>query len=168
MTINSVFIPDANVFIEASRRYYAFDIAPAFWEALIAHSQNRHIVTIDRIMDEIEQGNDILAEWIKALKPWCKSSAEDNVLETYRDIITWSYSQSQFTSKAKSDFAGSADAWLIAHAKARGLIVVTHEVFDPNIKRKIPIPNVCKAFNVPYIDTFNMLRRLGVKFSNFC
>ena len=26
---------DANVFIEAAKGYYAFDIAPPFWEALI-------------------------------------------------------------------------------------------------------------------------------------
>lgn len=25
---------DANVFVEAHRRYYAFDIAPPFWRAL--------------------------------------------------------------------------------------------------------------------------------------
>ncbi|WP_257722830.1 DUF4411 family protein [Anoxybacillus sp. B2M1] len=26
------------------------------------------------------------------------------------------------------------------------------------------IPNVCRAFNVPYTNTFDILRRLGVKF----
>jgi len=31
----SVYVLDANVFIEAARRYYAFDIAPKFWDTLI-------------------------------------------------------------------------------------------------------------------------------------
>jgi hypothetical protein len=31
----SVYVLDADVFIEASRRYYAFDIAPKFWDSLI-------------------------------------------------------------------------------------------------------------------------------------
>lgn len=31
MTASCAFVLDANVFIEAHRRYYAFDIAPFFW-----------------------------------------------------------------------------------------------------------------------------------------
>ena len=55
MTSNTIFIPDANVFMEASRRYYAFDIAPPFWEALSVHIKNQHIIIIDRIMSEIKK-----------------------------------------------------------------------------------------------------------------
>lgn len=29
------YLLDANVLMEAARRYYAFDIAPGFWQALI-------------------------------------------------------------------------------------------------------------------------------------
>lgn len=47
MTSNTIFIPDANVFMEASRRYYAFDIAPPFWEALSVHIKNQHIIIIE-------------------------------------------------------------------------------------------------------------------------
>jgi hypothetical protein len=55
---------------------------------------------------------------------------------------------------------------LIAYAKAKNLTLVTREVFSPDIKWKIPIPNVCKAkdFTVDCIDTFEMLEQLGVKF----
>lgn len=62
MNTNYLFAPDANVFIEAARRYYAFDIAPSFWKALIVHTKKQHIITIDRIIREIKQGNDELAE----------------------------------------------------------------------------------------------------------
>ncbi|PIC03990.1 DUF4411 domain-containing protein [Anoxybacillus flavithermus] len=41
---------------------------------------------------------------------------------------------------------------------------MTHEQFEPNSKRRILIPNVCRAFNVLYMDTFDMLRCLRVKF----
>jgi len=34
------YVLDANVFIEAARRYYAFDIAPPFWESLVQHAAN--------------------------------------------------------------------------------------------------------------------------------
>lgn len=42
-------------------------------------------------------------------------------------------------------------------------IVVTLEKFDPQVRRKIPIPNVCQAFGVRFIDTFGLLRTLGVR-----
>jgi len=161
---NNVFALDANVFIEAARRYYAFDIAPAFWNALITHAEDQRIVIIDRIMDEIKRGNDTLAEWITNLKPWCKSTGEDDVIEAYKEIITWAYNQAQFKEEAKSEFADSPDGWLIAYAKAKGLVVVTHEKLEINAKKTIPIPNVCEAFHVKYIDTFNMLRILGIRF----
>jgi len=167
MTSNTIFIPDANVFMEASRRYYAFDIAPPFWEALSVHIKNQHIIIIDRIMSEIKKGKDELAEWIENFESLCKSTGEDDVIDAYRDIMTWSYNQTQFNPEAKSEFASCADGWLIAYAKAKGLIVVTHEAFNKEIKKRIPIPNVCVAFNVQYINTFDMLRRLGIKFSDY-
>ena len=66
---------------------------------------------------------------------------------------------------AKADFATGADGWLVAYALSKRRIVVTHEVLDPGIRRKVPIPNVCEAFGVSYLDTFEMLRQLGVRFS---
>lgn len=52
----------------------------------------------------------------------------------------------------------------MAYAVAKGRVVVTHEVPKIDIKRKVPIPNVCEPFNVRYVDTFVMLRELGVRF----
>jgi len=58
----------------------------------------------------------------------------------------------------------SADGWLVAYAKVKGCVVVTHELPSPDVRRKVPIPNVCRAFNVQFVDTFEMLRTLGVRF----
>ena len=68
---------------------------------------------------------------------------------------------------AKNEFASEdkADPWLIAHAIVTGRVVVTEEVFNHDIKRKIPIPNVCKEFDVPYMNTFQMLHELEIKLS---
>jgi hypothetical protein len=86
------------------------------------------------------------------------------VISTYREIITWAVQQDQYFDIAKSEFASAADSWLIAFAKTYNFTVVTHEQFHPDSKRRIFIPNVCHAFNVPYSDTFDMLRRLSIKF----
>ena len=57
-----------------------------------------------------------------------------------------------------------ADGWLIAYARALGCTVVTLEIANPNVQRKVPIPNVCDAFGVDYTNTFDMLRALATQF----
>jgi hypothetical protein len=79
-------------------------------------------------------------------------------------MLVWARQQSQFTETAKAEFADKADAWLIAYAKAQNVVLVTHEVLDRYIQKKIPMPNVCEAFNVAYVDTFVMLRDLEAQF----
>lgn len=87
------------------------------------------------------------------------------MLVGYRQIMQWSQSQYQFTAEARADFADgdNADAWLVAFARAESKIVVTHEQYDPNVRRKIPIPNAARPFNVKCVDTFQMLRELGIR-----
>ena len=79
-------------------------------------------------------------------------------------MMGWVQSNGHFQQVAKDEFARVADGWLIAYAQVHGLTVITQEVYDPNVKRKVPIPNVCRQFDVQYGDTFMMLRSLGVRF----
>ncbi|RLC47353.1 MAG: DUF4411 domain-containing protein, partial [Candidatus Coatesbacteria bacterium] len=60
-----VYVLDANVFIEASRRYYAFDLVPKFWEILVEYASNGRILSIDRIRKELGRGKDDLAAWVE-------------------------------------------------------------------------------------------------------
>jgi predicted nucleic acid-binding protein len=155
---------DANVFIEASRRYYAFDLAPGFWQSLIYHAGNGDILSIDRVSDELKKGKDELANWVKQnFKDAFASTDDIDIAKLYAGIMNWVNNQGQFSDAAKADFAKGADGWLVAYARLHGHTVVTHEELAPDVRRKVPIPNVCHAFNVPYIDTFNMLRSLGVR-----
>ena len=157
---------DANVFIEAARRYYAFDLAPAFWESLVQHAANGRVQSIDRVKKELERGDDQLATWARGnFSAAFASTDEKDIIESYREVVNWVQAQGQFLDAAKVYFADVADGWLVAYAKSKGRIVVTHEVLDPSIKRKVPIPNVCDAFSVKYVDTFAMLRELGVRFA---
>jgi hypothetical protein len=157
---------DANVFIQAARRYYAFDLAPRFWDSLVQHAANGQLRSIDRVKQELERGKDDLAEWVESnFNNAFASTDEDDAIEAFGQIMAWVQAQGQFFDAAKADFASGADGWLVAYAKIKGCIVVTQEVLNPDIKRKVPIPNVCQQFNVPFVDTFEMLRRLGVRFS---
>ena len=118
---------------------------------------------------ELEDFGDDLSTWVATTMPAeCFFDTDmDAVTEAYGDAIAWVMAQTQFTDAAKAEFAAAeiADAWVIAFAKAMDATVVTHEKSNPAIRRKVPIPNVCDALNVPYVDTFEMLRGLSTQFS---
>jgi hypothetical protein len=162
----SVFVLDSNVFIEAARRYYAFDLAPRFWEILVEQAAIGQVHSVDKVKNELERGNDELSDWASNnFSEAFASTDKDKVTQSYGEIINWVNAQTQFKSAAKAEFAQAADGWVVAYAKAKKLIVVTHEVPAPDAKRKVPIPNVCQAFKIPFVDTFEMLRRLGVQWA---
>ena len=164
MTRGSKYVLDADVFMTAARRYYAFDIAPVFWELLVNNASKGRLLSIDHVKADIDRGKDELTSWASGyFHKWFDSTAQDDVVQDYRRIISWAQGQNQYTVAAKADFARASDGWLVAYAKAKGYTVVTNETYDPNIRRRIKIPNVCKAFKVPYVDTFKLLRDLGVK-----
>jgi hypothetical protein len=158
---------DADVFMQAARHYYAFDIVPGFWQALVQHAQAGTVLSIDRVRTkEIDRGNDDLKDWANtAFLPWFAPTDEGDVIDAYRRVMHWAYTQAQFTDAAKAEFAdeGNADAWLVAYALAKGCVLVTHEQFARDAKARIPVPNVCQAFGVEVVDTFQMLRALGVR-----
>jgi hypothetical protein len=158
---------DANIFIEAKRRYYAFDLCPGFWEALVWHQARGRVGSVDRVKDELEEGSDELTTWVKNVVPAScfASTDEPGVLKCFGQMVSWVQAQAQFHPEAKAEFADGTDGWLIAHAKANGLVVVTHEVLALDARRRVPIPNVCRAFGVGYVDTFEMLKDLGTKFT---
>ena len=166
MTGNSAYVLDANVFIEAARRYYAFDIVPPFWIRLTELATTGSIVSIDRVQIELQRGKDVLAQWAtKDFAHGFASTRSQDVQREYAKMMEWVMEQSQFKDAAKAKFAQDPDGWLVAYAKTNNHIVVTHEQLALDARKKVPIPNVCHAFNVQYADTFEMLRALKVTFS---
>lgn len=160
-----LYVLDANVFIEAYRRYYACDICPGFWEWLSHRSTRSDIVSIDRVKEEIVGYGDALSEWARSAPPELFiPTGEQDVLEAYRQVMDWVRQNPQFQPQAKEEFAVGADGWLIAYAIVHGSVLVTHEAYRPDTERRVPIPNVCEEFGVRCVDTFAMLRQLQVRF----
>ena len=166
------FVLDANVLIGAHRTYYTIDFCPGFWDCLLLHFRGGAVLSIDKVRDElldISKSKDVepdaLYNWTKAApKEMFVPSSDQPVADAYKDIMAWVYSRPQYLKDAKSEFARKADGWLVAYAQAHDVTLVTQEAFDPKIRKRVPIPNVCKQFNVDYFNTFEMLRQLGVKF----
>ena len=162
----NIFVLDSSIFIEAHKRYYAFDIAPTFWEKLIDLANDGKICSIDRVKKELTKGNDDLKQWAEnSFDEYFHSTNDNKILMFYTKLMEWSYSNNQFTQEAKDEFATAdiADAWLIAYAKVNNCIVATEERLNLNKKSKILIPNVCNEFKIEYVDTFQMLRQLKVR-----
>ncbi|MCY2950923.1 MAG: DUF4411 family protein [Planctomycetota bacterium] len=158
------YLLDANVFITAFRQYYPFDFAPGFWKCLEERAKTGRIQSIDRVKDELLKGNDDLAKWANGSIAEAFAATDDPaVITVYSQIMAWAQAQEQFMEAAKAEFARCADGWLVAYAKVHGLIVVTHETFSAEARKRVLIPNVCKAFGVEYLDTWAMLRGLGAK-----
>jgi len=161
------YVLDANVFIEAFQRYYAFDIAPSFWNLLVSQAMNGRVISIDRVKDELIARDDELSVWAyHEFSPYFMPSTTDQqILQNYGILMNWAQAQKKrFKNGAIRDFSQShkADAWLIAYVMSNpGHILVTEEKYDPNNRKKILIPVVCREFHVPWIDTFDMLRRIN-------
>lgn len=164
MNVSPSYSLDANVFIEAARRYYAFDLVPRFWTGLEQLAREGRVRSVDRVKQELEKGHDRLAEW--AARDFAHGFASTDtaeVLAEFRRVIAWVTAEAQFTDAAKQQFASGADGWLVAYARANGDVVVTQEQLSVDVRRRVPIPNVCNAFGVRYVDTFQMLRELGIR-----
>lgn len=163
------YLIDTSVFIQAYRAYYSFKLCPGFWDSLVVLHGKGLIASIDRVFDEICFGDeDELTVWSKKMvpKPFFQKTNDPSVIGWFGQIQTWANAQPQFSPAAKSAFADETDAWIVAHAGAKNFTVVTQEVFNASIQRKIPIPNICRAapFRVNCVDVYTMLERLGVKF----
>ena len=157
---------DANVFIEAKNFYYRFDTFPGFWEWLDSEQAKGQIASIEPICDELLRGNDELAAWIKERKEsgWFLPVDDVETQQNLALIAAWVMTQ-PFKEAAKPDFLSGGDPWLIAKAKTMGATVVTQETFDAQSRKKVKIPNVCRAFQVPYINSFDLLRQTGATFT---
>jgi len=166
MNMPQAYVLDANAFIEAKRRYYAFDLCPGFWDALLWHHERGAVGSIDRVKGELRRGGDDLTQWVETVMPAVCFASTDSppVIDCFGDIMRWVQAQPQFLPEAKAECAQSVDPWLVAYARSSGRILVTHEVLARDVRRNVPIPNICLAFNVSYLDTFEMLRSLQAQF----
>lgn len=159
-----MYLLDANVFMEASRFYYAFDLAPGFWNWLADTDVGLQAHSVRAVRDEITRGAGDLVEWAQALPPTFWREDTEEVVTAVREVVTWANDGGRiFKQAAIETFMSSADLWLIAHALAAGDVVVTREKPEPESRKAIKIPDVCTAFKVDWVDPFQAYRQLGMR-----
>lgn len=155
------FLVDTNIFVDAHRRYYGFDIVPSFWEFLDQQFVSGALVSIKPVLEELTAGKDTLADWAKN-RPLFFNEIDDATVQAMVQIANWVKDQN-YTQSAVDEFLSVADFYLVAFAAAHGHTVLTHEQPSPGAKKRVLIPNVCDAFGVSYADTFQMMRALHAR-----
>lgn len=156
------YLIDANTFIQAKRLHYAMDFCPAFWAWLVKANAAKTVFSIDKVGDEIQDGNDALANWAAARGKDFFLPTDKAVLPSMPKVSEWVEAQN-YRAAAINEFLQEADYYLIAHALARGLVIVTHEVPGDGVKR-VKIPEVCAGLEIQFTNPFTMLRKEGARF----
>lgn len=154
---------DTSIFIR-SKNEMPSDVWPTFWSKMSALINSGEVFTSEKVKEEIERGNDELVQWLKDNAP---SSfyfpTDDDVMSKYGEVQRWASGTGRFTPSALNEFASVADAFLVATAAAKNMVVVTYETPAPNSIRRVKIPDACTAMGVRYCDLNTALKELGVQ-----
>jgi Domain of unknown function (DUF4411) len=157
---------DANVFIEAHQKSYPMDIAEGFWKWMSSRVADGTIVCPRMVYQEIAENTDrrdLLSLWFQSRHDAGLCIGSNKPIQDQVGLIN-AYVYAKYKYPHGTVFAKGADSWVIAHALVDHGIVVTQESnLHPNAK-KPRIPDICKAFNVPFMDRLQMLKNLKARF----
>jgi hypothetical protein len=148
---------DANVLIYAWHEVYSPDFLPPFWERLDALIREGRAVLSEEVYEELRRKSDDLFAWIKqrpqAIVPHTDAvqAAASRILSTHPLLV-----------KARKNRSG-ADPFVIAVAMCEHCTVVTQE--GPGSDNAPKIPDVCRAYRVPYQSLRDLIRDEGWRFS---
>lgn len=179
MSHETRYLIDSSGLIQAHRTYYAYDIAPMFWEQLLDNSNQ--IIIMDVVKNELCPSNKEKQDW---LQKWILDNYhnlnpifvnKDKLDEKYAEVNKYIYSSKLYSLEECAAWANDkcADPWLIAAAITYGYTIVSMEVSNQvdsknksskNSKNKSPkIPDVANHFCVRHINLYEMMRELGIK-----
>lgn len=142
---------DTSSLIESWYRRYPIDIFPSFWHKMSDVIQKKIIVAQQLVIEEIEQKDDDLHQWIKnhnALQVPFDEEVQKIVgklLEGYPRLVG-------------RHQAFGADVFVIGLAKQHDLTVITEEQAGSATKPKIPF--VCGLEKIPCITMVEFIREI--------
>ncbi len=156
---------DANVLIQAWQKYYNPKFCPDYWEVLIELGKQDRIFIPELVFEEITRTEDDLSKWLKSSKI---------PIEIISEPVTKCLQEMYFANPVHKNLVDNtkarslADPWVIAHAINENAIVVTKEEKVTALSSKrIKIPNVCDNMGIRWINDFQFIDEIGVKFNCF-
>ena len=154
---------DCNVLIQAKNGPYDFQTWPVFWKWLDKQFISGAVISSEMVYEEIIRGNDELVDWVKKHRRDGYFVKPDNDVQLIFGEIA-EYVDQRYERQHSEFFLKGADPWVIALAKSKNSIVVTHETLVIESSKKVKIPNICRKFDVMHINLYEMMRRLDAKF----
>lgn len=153
---------DANVLIEAWQKYYSPKFFPGYWDLLNELGNQNRIFLPQAVADEITKTDDELSKWLSTSKIPIQAINESIAL-ALRSIYDANPDHKLLVDNTRQ--RSLADPWLIAHAINGNACVVTKENLETaaNSKR-IKIPNVCNNMGVRWINDFQFVEELNLRF----
>ena len=157
-----IYCIDANILIQAWQKYYSPKICPSYWEVLNKLGKKGVIFIPELVYEEIKKGEDDLYEWLKNSNIPIKK-IDGAVTRCLKQIYAANSDHKYLVSS--NSIHSKADPWVIAHAMNENAIVVTKEKKDFIKKQtKIKIPHVCDNMNVNWMDDFEFIKNVNIKF----
>lgn len=154
---------DANVLIQAWQKYYSPALCPDYWDKLNDLGEQGLIFIPAAVKDEILKTEDELSQWLKKSKIQIRSITEP-VTYSLRQIYNANPVHKNLVDNVKG--RSLADPWIIAHAMTESAIVVTkEEKVTAASSTRIKIPNVCDNMGIRWINDFEFLVEVGIRFS---
>lgn len=148
--MKTIYVIDACALIDAAKHYKMSKATfSPIWDAIDEMIEKGELITSSEIHDELK--DDDLIEWAKKHKEMFVPLTQEiqirakEILKKYPTLI-----------KMKSTSNSNGDPFLIATAIEKGGCIITNERLGDEKSKNFRVPNVCKGFDVPYInfDTF--------------
>jgi hypothetical protein len=154
---------DANVLIQAWQKYYSPKLCPNYWDILNHLGLNHRIFLPQMVYEEITRTDDDLAKWLKS-SSILEYKIDEQVANCLKNIYAANPSHIQLVDNIKQ--RSLADPWVIAHAiKENAVIVTKEEKVTALNSTKVKIPNVCENMGVRYINDFEFIEEIGLRFT---
>lgn len=154
---------DTNFFIEAWNKYYSPDFCSEYWEIIDELVKQGIVFITQEVKKEIDKGDDNLKNWLKG-KHYIVKPIDENVQLNLKKLYAKDKSHQYLANNIKN--MSIADPWVIAHAMSENAVVVTKEYLSiSNNPQKVRIPDVCENMNVKWINDFDFIKEVNIKFN---
>jgi len=163
-----IYLLDANTLIDAKRDYYPIERVPEFWGWLVYKGQQGSIKIPIEVYEEFsdtkdKDGNkDFLASWAEAIEVKEALLFEEDAEQDLVARITYG----GYVANPTDDELGKMDRdpFLLSYAlkDISNRCIVTTESSKPSRQgANRHIPNVCREFNIPCINNFQMIKEMN-------
>lgn len=126
---------------------------PLVWEKLDQAARSGRIYLLDKVYDELQEKDDIVAGWVKERRDVLKKKFPNKLMVKVSDVIK-TFPRLIDVNNTREQ----ADPYIIVDAQVNGAVVVTHENrmngLHPD-RKKDKIPNVCEHYGVEYINNLS-------------